>query len=127
MHRRLAVLALIALPIAASSGCFASYTPLQGTIPQAAAGPLPRALCVTRQDGSRIILYEAQLSGDTLLGWNEASASTRAAQRTLIRIAVVDVRDLSAQGTNWLASFGTGVGISLLALVVAAGATYQGM
>lgn len=119
MQIRLAVAALIGLVLAGPCGCIASYRPLPGPAPQAAAGKLPRALRVTRSDGSRVLLYEAQLQFDTLIGWNDISS----APRFLIRVSVADIRQLSQQRTNWPASIGAVVGISLVAYVVWVAAT----
>jgi hypothetical protein len=115
------VTAVLALAVVCSTqpGCVPSHRPLQGSMERLLAGRLPSPVRVTRLNGTQVLLYEPQVNRDTLMGWNDAPTSTRPGPRFLERVAVADIRELSREGTNVLAS--AGVVLLVLAALVAIG------
>lgn len=94
MLRRLRGLAL-ALAAGLTGGCassVATWNPVMATpevLTDAGSGPLR----VTRLDGTRVILYRAEVDGDTLRGWSDALGMLGP-----VRIAFRDLRSVEAQG-----------------------------
>ena len=89
MQTRFLLPALV-LVLTGATGCLAyRYSPEPPS--ERLTGQLPNPLRLTRVDGTHATLYDPQLTGDTLVGWDEPEHTARFA-RQLVQIPVADVR-----------------------------------
>jgi hypothetical protein len=97
MKRRL-ILSALALALLGATACFGySYRP--EPLAKTLAGELPNPLRLTRLDGTHVTLYDAQLAGDTLVGWNEPEQTARFI-RYIVQVPVADVREVRVRAVD---------------------------
>jgi len=85
------VLSALALALVSATACAYSYRP--EPVAKALVGESRNPLRLTRLDSTRVTLYDPQLAGDTLVGWNEPEHTARFA-RYIVRVPVAQVRDV---------------------------------
>jgi hypothetical protein len=102
---------LVLLPLVVSvSGCMTWGR--QPTPEPSSSRRLPDPVRVTRNDQSVLILDDAVVSGDSLVGY-------AGRQRVRVAVALADVQTVQARQTNFLATVGVTTAVTLAVIGVA--------